>query len=213
MLIDMDITIAYKCSSCGTFDFTNINIFKLFLQGSLVSRCRCKAEKLDIFKLSKNEYRLTVPCIYCGLVHSYVINREELISNNLLIYNCPITNINQCFIGTDKQVRSRVDSFEKQLDLILDTMGYDDYFENSQVMMDTLNKIHEIAEQGKLYCECGYKDIVVSLLPKGVYLKCRKCSGDKFIPAASNNDLKKTMQKAGIYLIERKAKYKYQSKI
>ena len=212
MLIDMDITIAYKCFSCGTFDFTNINLFKLFLQGSILSKCRCGDARLEIIQIGKNEYKLTVPCIGCGSEHSYTISREELISNDITTFACPMTDIKQCFIGRDYVVREHVDIFEKELDYMIDGLGYDNYFENTQVMIDTLNKIHDIAEQGHLHCECGCSDIMVSMLRKGIYLKCPNCSGNKFIPAASNYDLKNTLQRVTIVLYEKKTKLNCQTK-
>jgi hypothetical protein len=208
----MDVTIAYKCFACGTFDFTNINLFKLFLQDSILSKCRCGNARLKIIEICKNKYELTVPCIGCGSEHSHVISKEELINKEIVIFNCPITDIKQCFIGRDAVVREYIDNFEKELDDLIDDLGYDNYFENVQVMLDTLNKIHDIAEQGNLHCGCGCNDIMVSMLRRGIYLKCPRCSGSKFIPAATNYDLKKTLRKVSIVLFEKKSKYSCQTK-
>ena len=213
MLIDMDVTIAYKCFYCGTFDFTNINLFELYPRNSIISKCRCEGAKLEILELCKNKYKFIIPCIGCGLEHSLIIDREELTGKDIMIYKCPVTGIKQCFIGRDAVVREYIDNFEKELDVMIDGLGYENYFENTQVMLDTLNKIHDIAEQGHLHCECGSDDIKVSMLRKGIYLKCSQCSGNKFISAASNNDLKKTLQKVSIILLEKKSKYNYQSKV
>lgn len=213
MLIDTDVIIAYKCFSCGTFDFTNINLFKLSPHSSYISKCRCGRAKLEILQIFKNEYRLTVPCIGCGSEHSHIIAREELINNSIIIYSCPITGIKQCFLGRDNLVREYIDSFEKELDVMIDGLGYDNYFVNTQVMIDTLNKIHDIAEQGNLHCECGCEDIIVTMQRRGIYLKCSQCLGCKFIPAASNYDLKKTLQKVDIVLFEKKSRYNYQIKV
>ncbi len=212
MLIDMDVTIAYKCFSCGTFDFTNINLFKLTLHNSIMSKCRCGAAKLAVLGICKNKFKLTVPCIGCGSEHSHILNREDIISKDITIFTCPETQIKQCFIGKDSVVREYLDKFERELDVMIDGLGYENYFVNNQVMLDTLNKIHDIAEQGQLYCECGCDDIYVTMQRKSIYLKCSQCSGNKFIPAASNNDLKKTLNQVSL-LLEKKAKYSYQIKI
>ncbi len=209
MLIDMDVTIAYKCFCCGMFDFTNINLFKFHKHKGIVPKCRCEGTKLDIVEVCKNTYKITVPCIACGAEHSLIINREDLTSKDIMVYTCPVTSIKQCFIGRDSSVRDHVDKFEKELDVIIDGLGYENYFVNTQVMIETLNKIHDIAEQGDLSCQCGCNDIGVSLHRKGICLKCPQCSGNKFIPAASNNDLKKTIQKVRIILAGKKSKFNY----
>ncbi|QNU66782.1 hypothetical protein EHE19_018410 [Ruminiclostridium herbifermentans] len=209
MLIDMDVTIAYKCFCCGMFDFANINLFRLHRHKSIVPKCKCEGTKLKIVEICKNNYAITVPCIACGEEHSLIIKREDLTSKDIMVYTCPITSIKQCFIGRDSSVRKHVDKFEKELDVIIDGLGYENYFVNTQVMIETLNKIHDIAEQGDLRCQCGCNDIGVSLLRKGIYLKCPQCSGNKYIPAASNNDLKKTIQRVRIILAGKKSKYNY----
>jgi hypothetical protein len=137
------------------------------------------------------------------LDHSYKFNREHLLNSEITIYTCPTTGLKQCFIGRDDVVRKYVDNFEKELDIMIDGLGYDRYFANTRVMIDTLNKIHDIAEQNYLNCECGSDDIIVTLLKKGVYLKCSKCSGSKFIPASTNNDLEVTLRKNSITLNEK----------
>ncbi|PYG87186.1 hypothetical protein LY28_02324 [Ruminiclostridium sufflavum DSM 19573] len=213
MLIDMDFTIAYKCFCCGTFDFTNINLFKFHRHKSIIPKCRCEGTKLEIFEAGRNTYKIIVPCIGCGEEHELTINREDITGKDIMTYTCPITNIKQCFIGRDSAVREHVDNFEKELDIIIDGLGYENYFINTQVMIETLNKIHDIAEQDGLRCQCGCNDIGVFLLRKGIYLKCHQCSGNKFIPAASNSDLKKTIQRVRIILADRKTKINCQSKV
>lgn len=212
MLIDMDITIAYKCFSCGTFDFTRINLFRLFHYQNFESGCKCGNAGMKIYKLNKCEFALNIPCIGCGSQHQHVISRESLLSQNIIIYTCPITGIKNCFIGKDDSVRKFIDNFEKELDGIIDGLGYDSYFDNTQVMFDTLNKIHDIAEKGNLCCSCGSDDIVVSMHRNGIALRCIKCSRDRFIPASTNSDLKKILQREKIILNSRKTKVKYESK-
>lgn len=213
MLIDMDITIAYKCFSCGTFDFTDINLFKLFRSRNLVSKCKCKAASFKINGIGRNKFELTVPCIGCGIEHTHVICKDSLISNDINVYSCPVTGIRQCFVGKDEVVREYIDRLEKEMDSMIDGLGYDNYFENTQVMLDTLNKIHDIAEKGHLSCGCGCDKIDVSMLRRGILLRCSLCSRSKFIPAASNTDLKKTLSREKIILIEKKAKPNYQIEV
>lgn len=213
MLIDMELTIAYKCFSCGTFDFTKVNLFKLFLNENIKSCCKCGNAILEIKKTNKNEFRLLVPCIGCGAKHQHLIHRESLLGNNVVIYTCPLTGIKNCFIGKDDLVRKFIDNFEKELNGIIDGLGYDSYFANPQVMLDTLNKIHDIAEDGNLHCECGCDEIIVSMFPRGIALKCIKCCREAFIPASTNNDLKEILQRDTITLLTRRSKMRYHTKV
>ncbi len=200
MLIDLDVTIAYKCSLCGTFDFHRISIFSLAMHKNIMLFCKCGKAHLAVEKTDKSEYSIKVPCIGCGSEHTYTMTREALVGKNIIMKSCPITGIKNCFIGKDYFVRKYIDKFEKELDGIIDGYGYENYFDNTRVMLDTLNRIHDIAEKGHLRCECGNSDITVAMFRKGIGLKCEKCFRGKFIPASNNNDLKRVLQKDRIVL-------------
>lgn len=200
MLINTDITIAYKCVACGTFEFISVNLFRLFHQRSIEFNCRCNNSSGKIIRTNQNEYEIKIPCIGCGSEHSYTIDKRTLLRGELQVYCCQTTQLKQCFVGPDVRVRQSVDSFERELDYMMDNLGYDSFFENSQVMLDTLNKLHDLAEKGNLLCRCGCSDAIINLRRKGIFLRCSRCNGSKFIPAASNNDLKVTLNKASIIL-------------
>jgi len=58
------------------------------------------------------------------------------------------------------------------------------------VAFDSLNKIHDIAEMGNLYCICGSRDIELVLFTEKILLKCRRCDRSIEIKTGSNEDLK-----------------------
>lgn len=194
MLIDTGIAIAYKCSSCGSFEFYNTSLFVLLFGKENCFSCRCKKSEFTISE-TNDGYLAKIPCIGCGNEHVYTFGRKAVLKKEIIAFNCPETDIQLCFIGKDEQVRKKVDSMEKELDKIIDMFGYESYFNNTQVMLDTLNKIHDIAEQGNLCCECGNSDIELLLLPDVILLKCRRCSAEDIIYAATNKDLRETLLK------------------
>jgi hypothetical protein len=203
MLIDMNITIAYKCSLCGTFDFFNISLFKLLKKREYYFACRCSMSGITVILDGSSEYKIKMPCISCGSEHIFSFNRRDLFNRGIKIFYCPETGLQQCVIGNDRDVRQKIDSLEKELDELITMFGYDSYFKNTQVMFDTLNKIHDIAEQGNLCCECGNRDVELTLLPDKIHLKCTKCSCDDVINAASNEDLKLILIKNYVTLIRK----------
>lgn len=200
MLLDTNITFTYKCLSCGSFDFFNISPFKLPYEKECCFSCHCKKSGIIISRESIKEYKIRIPCINCGNEHVFIITRKQLLKKDLNVFCCPETGMQQLFIGNDDMVRIRIDKLEKELDDLISMFGYDDYFINTQVMLDSLNRIHDIAEQGNLYCECGSNDIELVLLSDKINLKCRKCSEEKNINAASNKDLKDILLRKQIVL-------------
>jgi hypothetical protein len=118
------------------------------------------------------------------------------------VLHCPGTGIELCFIGNDEEVRKRIDSLEKKFDELIDLFGYDKYFKNTQVMFDALNRIHDIAESGNLYCECGSNEIEMLLYEDEIHLKCLRCFANIVIDASSNKDLKDILKKHQIVLVK-----------
>lgn len=201
MLIDTSITIAYKCSSCGSIGFYNASLFKLLKDGENNFSCRCKKSELTVTG-NESGYLVKISCIGCGNYHIYSVDRKEIIKKGIVVLSCPETGLQLCFTGRDEPVRKKVDDLEKQLDQLIDMFGYESYFKNTQVMFDLLNKIHDIAEEGNLCCECGNNDIELVLLPESIILKCRRCMLEDRIEAATNKDLMEIMQKGSILLTQ-----------
>lgn len=199
MLIDTNFTIAYRCPTCGSLKYICASFFdlpiELFDKPADCCKCEIKADKMK-----KGFYEIMVPCIGCGERHRVSISMREILRRGLDYFICENTGIQYCYIGKDDYVRSMVDIYDKELDGIADCLGYDNYFKNSHVMLDTLIKLHEIAEQGNLFCECGSADIDISLLSDRICLKCRNCPGEKVIYASSNKDLRDILLKKRMLL-------------
>ncbi len=190
MLIDTSITIAYKCTSCGSYEFFNVSMFTLIYKKNYSLTCRCRKSCITIKQEGENGFFISIPCIGCDNEHTYLFTRRSILLGEPVVFNCPETGMQICFVGRDEAVRKKVDSLEEEFDELIDAYGYESYFRNTQVMIDTLNRIHDIALSGNLYCECGDVDIDLVLLNECVLLRCGRCGGSKKIPAAKNNDLK-----------------------
>lgn len=202
MIINTGITFAYKCSSCGTFQFNNISLFEISQKEESVFTCRCKKAALVMKKESPAVFKIVIPCIGCGTSHIYLMSIKEFIAQEIYIFNCPNTGIEQCFVGSEQAVRKKIDKLEREYDELINMFGYDNYFINTQVMFDSLNIIHDIAERGNLFCECGNDDIDLLLLSDKIYLRCSLCPGNKIIYASSNEHLKVSLLRKQIMLID-----------
>jgi len=202
MIIDASATIAYKCSSCGTFEFVSVTLFGLLSGKEIVYNCRCNGSKLVICKENSDSYKVVIPCIACGDNHVYVLEKKAFIKQDISVFNCPKTGLQQCFIGNDRDVRKRVDILEKEFDELINMFGYDSYFCNTQVMFDSLNIIHDIAAKGNLFCECGNDDIELILFSDKIYLKCNKCPASKIIYASTNEHFRENLKLNQILLLD-----------
>lgn len=202
MLIDTNVTIAYKCTSCGSFEFFNISLFTLLDKEDCSLLCRCKNSSVTIKQEGKSRFLMNIPCIGCGNKHTYLLTKKNILLGKPVVFNCPETGMQICFAGKDEAVRKRVDSLEEEFDELIDMYGYESCFNNTQVMFDMLNRIHDVALKGNLYCECGSVNVEMALLPDCILLRCGKCGCNKKIPAAKNKDLKEILTKDEIFITE-----------
>jgi len=200
MLIDTSVTIAFKCPSCGSFKFFNISVFEVPNNRECRIKCNCGNSEVVVSRHKTGEFIFKTPCIGCEDEHRVYIAENDLLHKDINVFCCPATGLEHCFIGRDGVVRRRIDKLEKELDRLMDMFGYDSYFKNTQVMFDSLNKIHDIAEQGNLYCECGNSDIELNLLSDKIYLKCKKCSANRVIYAITNENLKDILMRQHILI-------------
>ncbi len=207
MLIDTNITIAYKCTSCGSFEFFNISLFRLFYKKFYRLSCRCKKSCIIIKQEGENSLLVNIPCIGCGNEHTCLLSNKSVLLNNPGIFNCPEIGMQICFIGRDEVVRKKVDCIEEELDELIDMYGYESYFQNTQVMFDMLNHIHDIALKGNLYCKCGSAKIELVLLSDCILLICEKCGCNIKIHAAKNKDLKDLLMMSQILITENNYQY------
>jgi hypothetical protein len=211
MLIDTSVTIAYKCTSCGSFEFFNISLFTLLYKKDCSLPCRCKKSCVNIKQECEGSFLISIPCIGCGNDHTYLLSKKNILSGEPIIFNCPETDLQIFFIGRDEAVRKKVDSLEEEFDEMIDMYGYESYFDNTQVMFDTLNRIHDIALKGNLSCECGSVNIELVLLSGCVLLRCGKCGSSRRIPASKNKDLKDILTKSQITITEEFLEYNHKN--
>lgn len=202
MVIDKINTVAYKCPVCGSIEFNNVSVFDFSGKRSYTIMCSCKKGFVKIRPKTQQKCTVTMPCIACNKVHSYTLSFKAFWTKKPITFHCPSTGMDLCFAGRDDDVRQLVDVYELEMDLLMNDIGYDDYFVNNTVMLNTIDKIHDIAEKGNLLCQCGSADIDLEMYSHQVELRCNKCSMTEMIKASTNHDLKVTLNKKSIILCQ-----------
>ncbi len=155
MIINRSSTIAYKCPVCGSIEFDDISIFDFSGKKEYTLMCGCEDSSVSLTMKRNKQCAITVPCIACNEIHMFTIPTNALWNNNIMNFSCPNTGVELCFIGKDDIVRTSVDDYEIQMDSLLNDIGYDDDFLNNTVMLNTIDRIHDIAGKGNLLCQCG----------------------------------------------------------
>jgi len=104
---------------------------------------------------------------------------------------CQETGLELGYIGPDDEVKALAVAQQETMEALGDDFdAEDEYFHNSEVMYEVLNCLHDIAEQGLLYCQCGNQDVEVDIFPDRLELHCKDCDSVNIIYAETDDDLR-----------------------
>ncbi|MCL6636225.1 MAG: hypothetical protein K6T29_10770 [Peptococcaceae bacterium] len=200
MLVATNTVLAMRCPECGKMDFHDISRFALARGKTVQINCSCGAAKLIAATRDRSTYRLHIPCVVCEVGHLREVAGRVLWSEEVTCLSCQETDLVLGYIGPEQKVREMAFNHEQELEALVREFGCDGYFHNSEVMYEVLNCLHDIAEQGSLYCQCGNHKIEVDIFPDRLELQCRECDSVNIIYAETEEDLQVIQQVDAIEL-------------
>ena len=190
MVINTVSTLALYCSRCGKLHMHNISRFNLKNAGRRSLLCSCGQIQATITSSGERQCLLDIPCVLCQTNHVICLDSKRLWHADMDKIYCVREKFELGFIGEKRVITETVNKYKVEFEKLAADMGeYDDYIQNPQVMLQTLNKIHDMAEKGELHCRCGSSTIGAEVLPGGIELECAQCGGVLLIPAQSEQDL------------------------
>lgn len=200
MLIATNAVLAMRCPECGKMEFHDVSRFAVTRGKSIEVKCSCGAVKLALITKNRSTYWLHVACVICETKHIFEVSGKSLWSDEVIRLSCQDTDLDLGHIGPGAKVQEMASSREHELEALVDEFMYDGYFHNSEIMYEVLNCLHEIAEQGALYCQCGNHKIEVDIFPDRLELHCKSCDSINIIYAETEEDLKVIQQVESIEL-------------
>lgn len=211
MVINTVSTLALYCSRCGKIHMHNISRFNLKSPGRRNLICSCGQVQATITSSGERQFLLDIPCVLCQTNHVICLDSKRLWHADMDKIYCVQENFELGFVGARQVIAETVNKYKVEFEkLAADMDEYDDYIQNPQVMLETLNKIHDIAEKDGLHCRCGSSAIGAEVLPDGVELECAQCGGQLIIPALNEQDLTNFQELKDIEIISpRRSRHKH----
>lgn len=189
MFINTVSTLALYCSRCGKIHMHTISRFNLRNIGSRKLLCSCGQIQATITSSGDRQCLLDIPCVLCQKNHVICLDSKRLWRAEMDKIYCVQENFELGFVGARQVIVEAINKYRVEFEKLASDMEYDDYVQNPQVMLETLNKIHDMAEKGELHCRCGSSAIGAEVLPDGIELECAQCGGQLLIPAQTEQDL------------------------
>ncbi len=189
MIIVTDTLIAMRCPECGKLDYYNLSRFEFSGQKRIELKCSCGYVKLILTTKDRKNYWLQVPCVVCESKHVRSLSARMLWSDEVNYLFCHETGLELGYVGPQDEVKALAVAQQETMEALGDFDKDDEYFNNSEIMYEVLNCLHDIAEQGLLYCQCGNQDVEVDIFPDRLELHCKDCDSVNIIYAETDDDL------------------------
>ncbi|MBP2640704.1 MAG: hypothetical protein H6Q66_1655 [Firmicutes bacterium] len=191
MVISTIATIALYCPYCGIPHLHDLNRF--FLRTCLQQELLCSCGKFRSVVLSnhRRQWIFQIPCIVCGSDHIVCVDRDPLNRGQVVKLYCDKEKLELGLIGENELVKQRIVEQQLAVNRLLREPNFDENAADPQLLFVALNRIHDIAEAGGLFCHCGSTNIQAALLNDCIEVQCMTCGGRKNIAAQSKEDLKR----------------------
>lgn len=188
MLVPARVTFAIRCPQCGKMENAPVSLFDFAGVSSVRLNCSCGAHKLTV-ALRKGQVRVQIPCYLCEGLHFLYYTPRRFWSGEVQQVTCSETDLQLGVFGEEDGVAGSSKSGQSELEHLLQEGAFEDYFDNPDVMYQSLRHVHDLAEKGNLTCTCGNLKIEVDIFPDRLELACPECGLQRAVFAATEEDL------------------------
>lgn len=199
MLINTNIAIAVRCDMCGRLKIHNISLFNFIKNRKIELTCECHHINATINTQDHKTYWTEISCFACQDTHVFTYNLKQFFQSNI-ISRCIETRMEIGYIGKHKDIQQLLCEHERNSYKAIDELGFYDYFDNSDIVMQSISKIRELELSDNVFCDCGFGDIEISLFPDRIELNCLNCNSVQMIYTENEEDLKNLLDKDSIIL-------------
>lgn len=180
MVIQTACAVAIYCQRCGHIHVQDVPLFTG--KDAMHLRCSsCGHEMARAFVRPHDGLRLELDCGVCGSKNVREYNLRQLHNVRLEKLYCAHDHFELGYLGRHKDI-------ERFLACSL-YPGEQGMLERQQLLLEALNRIHDLAFAGELTCDCGSRQIMAALEGEEIVLTCGRCGSFARIPAHTAADL------------------------
>ncbi|TDA69768.1 MAG: hypothetical protein D9V47_04655 [Clostridia bacterium] len=203
MLLPADAVIALRCPVCGRVELKSLSLFA-FARGRAVELiCACGTTIFRLETRDRKQFLARAHCMACEEWHVFECRRRDIWSTEVKELVCEDMGLEIGMVGPYSSVKARLRSQEKSLAEMARDLGFSAYFENADIMCAVLEYLYEMADNGRLTCRCGNRDVEVEIFPGYIQLRCAECGAGGVVAAKDNDDLLRVEQVWGMRLTSR----------
>jgi len=206
MIMQTSFSVALYCQRCGNI---HVHDVPYFTGGSdkIKFYCKFKHEQATLIRLKAHFFRLQIPCVVCNSLHEAVFSLHQLMRMKVEKIYCANDFFELGYIGKRQELK-KILMFNRHGFELLEGQEHGEKIEKQQILLEAINRIHDIAEVGGILCPCGSKAIKADFLGSAVRLTCCHCGNYELLAAGSERDLEKIAKLEVIDLLQRSLQVK-----
>lgn len=189
MLVNTVSTLALYCSHCGKIEMHDLSRFSLKSSVGRELSCGCGQRLATVSGVGHDQYLLDIPCVVCETSHVVCVNVKDFWQGRVNKIYCAAANLELGFSGERGAIEKAIADQQREFASMVRDMANEDFIDNSRVMFEVLNRVHDIAERGGVFCRCGGGVIEADVQPDSIELVCAHCNGRRVIAARTEADL------------------------
>lgn len=180
--------IAYRCPKCGT---AVRGLLGSFAAKADLLKLKCPEGDSELsLSLSpdRERIRISTPCLFCGQSHSFTVSRRVVLGDEPFLLNCPYTNMDVCFLGSENEVDASLERADGELGQLLAEMGLESMrelqpidLEESELLPDpriydvVRYLVKELEAEGAIDCPCHGGEYEIAISDGGILVYCPAC--------------------------------------
>ncbi len=191
--------VAYRCPKCGFAIYGIAGQFTLAANQIIKIKCQCGGSEMTINHTQDKKLRVSVPCLFCGQNHNYVVSQNVFFGQEQFLLSCPYANMDIGFIGTKEKVDEAIARSENDLNQLFEEMNIqsldelqsspdvdpDEIISDAQIYDIVRFLIKELEAEGNIDCPCHSGQYEFDISERGISVFCPICGAEHIFPTDS----------------------------
>ncbi|MBO4853308.1 MAG: hypothetical protein J5477_06730 [Schwartzia sp.] len=189
MIIRNVCALALYCQHCGSIHIHDVPFFAFEPSSTIVCES-CGHEKARLLRLPRGRIAVDVACVVCGTENRFVYALRRLRRLGLEKIYCATDRFELGYIGRRKRIEELMRFNQSEFEALHPYDGKN-YIEKQRILLEALNRIHDMARIGDIVCSCGSEELTADVHGSFILLECEHCGSFSVIRAENAGDLER----------------------
>lgn len=189
MLIRDACGLALYCQHCGSIHIHDVPYFSDERQTRLLCES-CGHEKARLLRLPRGRVAVEASCVVCGMGNRFVYELRRLRHIGLEKIYCSTDHFELGYIGRRKRIEELMRFNQEEFEALHPHDGKN-FIEKQRILLEALNRIHDLAKAGDIVCPCGSEELTADIQGSYIVLECENCGSFCALRAEKAGDLEK----------------------